>query len=436
MQFLSVLFTIFVSINVFSCSKNEDLESSTSSNKEIIVDRGTPVEIGINLIGKDKKNLLSCPYSKPLGGDEIAKTHKCDPKCQCKCECKCECHTKTDKNCVCKCHINCKCECHADCKTCKKHKGHHHHKKHHEKEIYALKLYKKSLLSPDSHFEMYAYGLFDDKHLDDIKFTGYNLEEYRVESTVIKRGTGFGLFSPDGINYKAPFYARLNNEFFYEKNTSFLPADYQTLMATGTPDEAKLYNHAELDRFYGFVKSFTPSTQESAVNEIILDMYRVSFDLVFQVEGEPIMDNQRVVIRLFTGEMRSGELEEYVFYITNFNFDRKDHKIIAHGRNDGLEQFKFYRKIFNKPDFTETFDAIASLETVNNKGEIIDFIILGETNKLEVKRGHKTTYTLENSKRNTDVKIGFKWTNSEWMDDEPKPFPSCNSLNPESIQAH
>ena len=379
----SAILAIFISFGIFSCSKNNGLDSLTQELDKTKVDKGDPIEIGLSLIGANKKNNLYCPYSREF------KTFN-----------------GTDGN------------------LCPKPKD--------DSEIYAIRIWKKSALEASGEFMDYAYGLFTKEDLGDMKFMGYNLEEYRIESTVIKKGTGHGLYSmatEEGLEFFAPFQTLLAGKFIYGVNYGFLPTDYLCDMKTckSSSSTNKEYNHAELNRFYGIVDSFIPRKSKKEM-EVIIDMYRVSFDLVFEAVGQELMDNQRVTVTVNTGELPDGKSELYHFVINGCMDKMSSHKIIAFGLDDDTEHETYYNTIHKDVDYMQSYKAIAILETFNEEGEIIDIQHLGKTNNLEVQRNHKTTYTIDIPELNSDIKIGFKFKDSEWIDDEAVPFPRDEEL--------
>ena len=360
------LFTLalFIGCGIFSCSKNLELNTNKNIDKVSKIDRGEPMDIGLNLLSSNQsKDNLSHKNSKGK-----------------------------------------------------------------ENDIYGLKISKRSILDPNAKMEEYAYGIFEEKEIENLTFTGYNLEEYNIEATVINKGTGLGLFHM-GNKYYAPFYANLENKFVYAVNKFFKPGDYFTDMKVIEKDFVffEAFNHAELNRYYGCTESFIPDRTKKS-NKVMIDLYRVSFDLSFEAIGETLTKNQQIKILLKTGQLPGGSDETYTFIINDKSEKFSDHKIIAFGLNNDDTKTSYYKQIYTDTNYTQKYAALAILETFDETGKLIEAIPIGDTNKLSVQRNHKTTYTIKVSKTNTDVKIGFKFKDSHWIDDEKKPFPSetCN----------
>ena len=366
---------IFIGCGLLSCSKNEDISLPKNIEESIKIDRGEPVEVGLNFVGSHlMKNDNSSNY-----------------------------------------------------KACQKNSPHNIDSS--DKDIYGIKICKRSILEPGAKMEEYAYGLFYEDELENVKFTGYNLEDYSIEATVINKGTSqYGLYHSEK-KYSAPFYAELENKFMYGKNELFRPADYLTDMKIQTTEGVffESFNRAELNRYFGCVESYTPPRTKK-INEIIIDLYRVSFDLAFEAIGEKLTDNQRITVLLKTGTLPSGSTEVHKYTIDNTNIDLSEHKIIAFGLNKGKEN-TFYKEIFKDTDYMQKYVALAVLETFDDEGKIINITSLGESDQIAVQRNHKTTYTISVPEIDNDVKIGFRFKDTKWIDDEKKPFPTKDDFS-------
>ena len=274
----------------------------------------------------------------------------------------------------------------------------------------------------------YAFGLFDLKHLDSIKFKAFNHTKYKIETTVIGKGTGEGLFTKNN-QFFAPFNAELDNKIHYQVTNNFLPASYQCLMNTEIKSgPSELYNHAELNRFYGEKDYFYPE-RDSVTHKLLpinIDLYRVSFNLAFELSGEPLKDNQKLNLLIKTGMLpaKKDKDEVYFYKFTNKTPCLSLNKIIAFGLENSQLLDTYYQTMYMDTSYTQTYQAHAFLETYNDKGVPIDSIEFGKSNNIKVKRNHKITYELKIPKFESDEKITFTFKDIVWLDDGVVPYPS------------
>ena len=149
-------------------------------------------------------------------------------------------------------------------------------------DLYGVQIYVKD--NGSGEYKPYAYGLFDDPSLMDVKLIGGNV--YKFESTMIEDGKN-RIYHGSSLNYYSPFsaikssYAPLNNEFVYSSS------DFMRRLSSGLSDIEKeefimdSYYRLNVIRFYGVHSDYKPSDK----NIVTINMKKVCFGAKFVVEG-------------------------------------------------------------------------------------------------------------------------------------------------------
>ena len=136
----------------------------------------------------------------------------------------------------------------------------------------------------DSDWNPYAYGLFDDP--SNITITLAGGYKYRFVATMLRDGKN-RLITYGGM-YNDPFYATLDNKFYYDitNKLNYLGHGGATLIE-GSSD--KYYSIPNIERFYGELNNYIP--EESNTNAKI-DMKRTSFGAKFVAGGKLAVDGK------------------------------------------------------------------------------------------------------------------------------------------------
>ena len=148
-------------------------------------------------------------------------------------------------------------------------------------DLYGVQVYVKDNSSGD--YKPYAYGLFDDPSLMDVKLIGGNV--YKFESTMVEDGKN-RIYHSSSSGYFQPFsaikssYAPLNNKFVYSSS------DFMRWLSWGMSelDDGKLgdsYRRPNTVRFYGVHSDYKPSDK----NIVTINMKKVCFGAKFVMEG-------------------------------------------------------------------------------------------------------------------------------------------------------
>ncbi len=144
--------------------------------------------------------------------------------------------------------------------------------------LYGIQVYSSPL--SDNNYKPYAYGLFDNiSNLTIQLLQGY---KYKFACTMLVDGKTKIQKYNDGT-YSCPFYD--NSSSFLKISTSFVTnsSNYITYISSGdaTQVDGILYDHPNIDRYYGETTDFTPSDNGS----VSINMKRVSFGLKVIADG-------------------------------------------------------------------------------------------------------------------------------------------------------
>nr|UVM89762.1 MAG: hypothetical protein [Bacteriophage sp.] len=149
-------------------------------------------------------------------------------------------------------------------------------------DLYGVQVYVKD--NGSGEYKPYAYGLFDDPSLMDVKLIGGNI--YKFESTMIEDGKN-RIYYSSSAGYYSPFdaikssYAPLNNKFIYSSS------DFMRRLSWGLSDLENggsfrdSYSRPNTVRFYGLYSDYKPSDN----NVVTINMKKVCFGAKFVVEG-------------------------------------------------------------------------------------------------------------------------------------------------------
>ena len=293
--------------------------------------------------------------------------------------------------------------------------------------LYGIKISRRA--TGEDLYEPYLTGLFSTKATegDNIRFRGYNLEEYKIEATLFKNQTSekelYRFSNNKGkITFLNPLNGALLNEFIEKEDDQLYPADYRSTMFIPTLDKDKAleFNHGELERFYGEIVDFRPDESIES-DTLTIDLYRVSFGLNFEILGKTLKEDQRVRIAVNMGESPEGDKNNEIYTYTLNENTKKLNKIIAHGSIDESLRQTFYSSMFNDKDFSEYFPTTAYLETLSESGLIIESIVIAKA-PLRVTRNRRTTYQIDIPEFLNDVILKFRIIDKVW-EDEILPFP-------------
>ena len=366
LKFLSIILTFFLSLGVVSCSQlNNPLDKNNPPSR----DRGKLVDIGLKLSNKDISENQADKITIPI-------------------------RLQND-----------------------------------ESILYGIKVWRKFHEDPEEDYREYLHGIFDNTGLQNLRFRGYNLEEYKIETTLIKNETDnlrlFRTINESGIySYYNPFNASLLNEFVEKPNDSFLPANYLSSMYDIRIEKDTLiqFNHGELERYFGLANNFRPDT--TLKNDTLnVDLYRVSFGMNFEILGKELSEHQRVRVAVNMGKSpQVGKTDEIYTYILN-NTTKKLDKVIAHGRDDDTEHDIFYTTMFSDINYFETFSAKVYLEILDpSSGSIIESIIIGDSEEILAKRNRRITYQITIPDHLNGVIFNMNMIDKAWLE-EIVPFP-------------
>lgn len=156
-------------------------------------------------------------------------------------------------------------------------------------DLYGVQVYVKD--NGSGEYKPYAYGLFDDPSLMDVKLIGGNV--YKFESTMVEDGKD-RIYHNSSLNYYRPFtaikssYAPLNNKFVYSSS------DFMRWLSWGMSDLENgefgdSYRRPNTVRFYGVHSDYKPSDK----NIVTINMKKVCFGAKFVVEG--LMEGKVVI---------------------------------------------------------------------------------------------------------------------------------------------
>lgn len=154
-------------------------------------------------------------------------------------------------------------------------------------DLYGIQVYSlpKSVEPKDDwDWNPYAYGLFDDPN--NITITLASGYKYKFVATMIKDGKNRIAKNATG-KYDAPFYATLDNKFYYEITNVLIIDSGGATLIEGSSD--KYYSIPNIERFYGELNNYIP--EESNTNAKI-DMKRTSFGAKFVAGGKLAVDGK------------------------------------------------------------------------------------------------------------------------------------------------
>ena len=152
-------------------------------------------------------------------------------------------------------------------------------------DLYGIQVYSKAKTANNiTAWNPYAYGLFDDPN--NITITLASSYKYKFVATMVKDGKN-RIYSDNGI-YKNPFYAKLDDKFYYNISDEIYTLDEPAANLVEENND-KFYLRPNIERFYGELTDYIPG--ESNTNAKI-NMKRTSFGAKFIAGGKLAVDGK------------------------------------------------------------------------------------------------------------------------------------------------
>lgn len=128
----------------------------------------------------------------------------------------------------------------------------------------------------DADGNSYAYGVFDEAHVDSLKMTLKRNQTYNFRATLVVDGESELYKDSTGV-YGAPLNTKKTNSMVYS-DTESLGGISDGAASLAADTTGTVYDQPAIDRYYGEVEL---TATESA--DLSIDMYRTVYQLVFQV---------------------------------------------------------------------------------------------------------------------------------------------------------
>ncbi len=233
-------------------------------------------------------------------------------------------------------------------------------------------------------WKRFAYGLFDDPN--NITITLPKGYKYKFEATMVVDGKN-RIYND--VNYGYPFVVfdnyssitTLTNQFNYSINLGFsqLASGYTTMV------NGDYNNHPNVERFYGELEDYIPSTSKTSV---IIPMKRVSFGAKFVATGT-LATSGTLEIELESAPILELELTEGDDSISD------------------IFTFEYVNEAWLNDDYTETIGV--SFKWIREDGSMVP---LG-THSVKYTRNMTTVVTVTINKDGETEGVGFEIDDSE-----------------------
>lgn len=152
-------------------------------------------------------------------------------------------------------------------------------------DLYGIQVYSKAKsASSSTKWAPYAYGLFDDP--GNITITLQSSHKYKFVATMLKDGKSKVHINKYDEEYEGPFFAKLDNKFYYDATEEMYLSDRVTSLIEG--NSWGNYFRPNIERFYGELSDYIPGGNSNAK----IDMKRTSFGAKFVVGGKLAVDGK------------------------------------------------------------------------------------------------------------------------------------------------
>lgn len=268
-------------------------------------------------------------------------------------------------------------------------------------DLYGIQVYSCPNIEGNTDYTPYAYGLFDNTSLMNIKLLeGY---KYNFKATMVVDGKE-NIYSSDGRFFVSPFavvadHTELSNDFTYSNN-KYMPLSngYAKFKFN---DRYLTADYAIIDRYYGEVEDYIPSEG----NTVEINMKRTVFGVKFIAEN---LTEGSIGIKMSSApQMSIIYPNTEINYIINFAnqtkaYSEENHSatlstVLAWTKSDGVVvPLGTHDITFKRNKLTTVTIKVADITTENGFGITIDDEEkeMGEGDNLTVENGEITDTTI------------------------------------------